>query len=83
LPDEIQKRGKMGFGIPLPTRFCRDSHPLVEKRQLEPSARFYEWIRLEAASSMAEPHFAATADDGHRLSALFTLETWLAHRRAA
>jgi asparagine synthase (glutamine-hydrolysing) len=82
LPDEIQKRGKMGFGIPLPTWFRRQWRPLVEERLLDPGARIYEWLRPEPVRSMAEQHFAATADYGHQLWALLTLETWLERRTA-
>jgi asparagine synthase (glutamine-hydrolysing) len=83
LPDEIQKRDKMGFGIPLPTWFRKDWRPLVEEHLLDPSARLYEWLRPEPVRSMAEQHFSATADYGHQLWALLTLEKWLEHRPAA
>jgi len=83
LPDEILKRGKMGFGVPLPTWFRKEWRPLVEKRLLDPSARIYEWLRPEPVRSMAEQHFAATADYGHQLWALLTLETWLERRLTA
>jgi asparagine synthase (glutamine-hydrolysing) len=73
----------MGFGVPLPTWFRKEWRPLVEKRLLDPSARIYEWLRPEPVRSMAEQHFAATADYGHQLWALLTLETWLERRLTA
>ncbi|MET0153174.1 MAG: asparagine synthase (glutamine-hydrolyzing) [Candidatus Binatia bacterium] len=82
LPEEIQRRGKMGFGIPLPDWFRNEWRPLVEARLLDPGARLYEWLRPEPVRSMAEQHFAEASDHGHQLWALLTLETWL-ERRAA
>ncbi len=43
LPKEIQKRGKMGFRIPLPSRFRKEWRPLVEERLLDPGARAAAW----------------------------------------
>jgi asparagine synthase (glutamine-hydrolysing) len=83
LPDEIQRRGKMGFGIPLPDWFRTRWRPLVEERLLDPGARLYEWLRPEPVRAMAEQHFAATADHGHQLWALLTLETWLERKLTA
>jgi asparagine synthase (glutamine-hydrolysing) len=81
LPPEIEKRGKMGFGIPLPTWLRKEWRVAVEERLLNPKARLYEWLRPDPVRSMAEQHFAATADYGHQLWALLTLETWLARNR--
>jgi asparagine synthase (glutamine-hydrolysing) len=81
LPPEIEKRGKMGFGIPLPTWLRKEWRPSVEERLLSPKARLYEWLRPEAVRSMAEQHFAATVDYGHQLWALLTLEAWLERNR--
>ena len=77
LPDEIQKRGKMGFGIPI----CRPGsarqwRPLVEERLL-PGARGSSVAPPGGGPTLAEQHFAATADYGHQLWALLTLETFL------
>ncbi len=82
LPEAIQKRGKMGFGIPLPRWLRNEWRPLVEQRLLDPEARLYEWLRLDPVRAMAERHFAGTADYGHQLWALLTLETWLERRVA-
>jgi asparagine synthase (glutamine-hydrolysing) len=81
LPPEIDKRGKMGFGIPLPKWLRNEWRAAVEERLLDPEARLYEWLRPEAVRAIAEQHFAATADYGHQLWALLTLETWLERNR--
>jgi asparagine synthase (glutamine-hydrolysing) len=82
LPEEIRSRAKMGFGIPLAAWLRKKWRPLVEERLLDPRSRLYQWLRPEPVRSMAEQHFASTADHGHQLWALLTLETWL-ERRAA
>jgi asparagine synthase (glutamine-hydrolysing) len=81
LPPEIDKRGKMGFGIPLPKWLRNEWRAAVAERLLGPTARLYQWLRPEAVRSIAEQHFAATADYGHQLWALLTLETWLERNR--
>ncbi len=77
LPEEVLTRGKMGFGIPLPTWFRTRWRPLLEERILSPDARLWRVLRPEPVRRMAEAHLAGTADHGHQLWALLTLETWL------
>lgn len=77
LPERIRRRGKMGFGIPLPTWFRRQWRPVVEERLLASQARIYEWLEPGPVREMARLHFAGEVDYGHQLWALLTLETWL------
>ncbi|MCK5652540.1 MAG: asparagine synthetase B, partial [Gemmatimonadetes bacterium] len=77
LPEPILKRGKMGFGIPIPTWFRTHWRPLVEERLLGSEARLWEWLQPEPVRRMAAAHFSGSADYGHQLWALLTLETWL------
>ena len=77
LPPEIVARGKMGFGVPLPTWFRTRWRPLVEERLLSADARVWEWLEPRPVAKMAERHFNGDADFGHQLWALLTLETWL------
>nr|MBI4539294.1 asparagine synthase (glutamine-hydrolyzing) [Gemmatimonadota bacterium] len=79
-PERIRRRGKMGFGIPLPTWFRREWRRLVEERLLSGDAKIYRWLEREPVRRIANAHFAAEADYGHQLWALLTLETWLAGR---
>ncbi len=80
LPEPIHSRGKMGFGVPLPTWFRNQWRPLLEDRVLADDARIWEWIRPEPVRAMARDHLEGRADFGHQLWALLTLEEWLRGR---
>lgn len=80
LPHAIQRRGKMGFGIPLPTWLRREWRPVVEERLLAGDAPIYRWLEPEPVRRIARLHFNGEADYGHQLWALLTLETWLEKR---
>ena len=45
LPEPIRRRGKMGFGVPLPTWFRTSWRPVLEARVLDPYARLWRWLR--------------------------------------
>jgi len=77
IPDDIRRRGKMGFGIPLPRWFRTHWRPVVEERLLDPTAGLYRWLAPEPVRRLAEEHFTERADHGHQLWALLTLSTWL------
>ncbi len=81
LPPEIVRRRKMGFGIPLPTWFRNQWRPLLEARVLSSDAELWRWLRPEPVQAMAKAHLEGTADFGHQLFALLTLESWLARNR--
>lgn len=81
LPDAIVKRGKMGFGIPLPTWFRTHWRSLVEDRILDPEARLWGWLNPEPVREMVAEHMAGEADHGHGIWALLTLESWLRRGR--
>jgi asparagine synthase (glutamine-hydrolysing) len=83
LPQQIRTRGKMGFGMPIPTWFRREWKPAVEERLLASNAKIYCWLRPEPVRRMAEAHFAGATDCSHQLWALLTLESWLERRHAA
>jgi asparagine synthase (glutamine-hydrolysing) len=80
LPPEIARRGKWGFGVPLPLWFRTHWRPLFEARVLAPDARVRAWLRPEAVASLWREHQGGGADHGHALWALLTLETWLRRR---
>ncbi len=81
LPHAIVKRGKMGFGVPLPTWFRTHWRPLVEDRILDPEARLWRWLNPEPVREMVAEHMAGEADHGHGIWALLTLESWLRRGR--
>jgi len=81
LPDPIRKRGKMGFGIPLPTWLRTHWRPLVEDRILSPDSALWSWLRADPVRALVKRHMAGTADHGHQIWALLTLEGWLRRGR--
>ena len=81
VPESIIKRGKMGFGVPLPTWFRNQWRPLFEDRVLGRDAHVLEWLRREPIEAIWKAHQSGRIDHGHKLWALLTLETWLRQRR--
>jgi asparagine synthase (glutamine-hydrolysing) len=76
LPAAIQRRGKMGFGVPLGTWFRRDLRDYLHDH-LVPSAQLHQWIDPVATRQLLDEHARGAADHGQRLWALLTLELWL------
>jgi len=77
LPREITRRGKMGFGVPLPIWFRTRWKGLFEYRVLSSDARIRDWLMPEPLAALWAEHQSGRADHGHALWALLTLETWL------
>ena len=80
LPPEIRRRGKWGFGIPLPTWFRTRWKARFEAEVLGQHARIGAWLRLDPVRALWVEHQEGRADHGHALWALLTLETWLRAR---
>lgn len=80
LPRSIRTRSKWGFGVPLPVWFRTRWKPLFEARVLAEDARLWRWLERAPIERLWRAHQAATADHGHALWALLTLETWLRAR---
>ena len=80
LPPSIRTRAKWGFGVPLPIWFRTRWKPLFEGRVLAADARIWRWIERPPVERLWGEHQAGTADRGHALWALLTLETWLRAR---
>ncbi|MHB1193099.1 MAG: asparagine synthase (glutamine-hydrolyzing) [Longimicrobiales bacterium] len=80
LPPEIARRGKWGFGVPLPVWFRTDWRPLFEARVLARDARVRAWLKPEPVARLWAEHLGGGADHGHALWALLTLESWLRSR---
>ena len=77
LPEPIARRGKMGFGVPLPAWFRTRWRPVFEERVLDPEARIWRWLHRDPVEAMWRAHQQETADHGHALWALLTLAVWL------
>jgi asparagine synthase (glutamine-hydrolysing) len=80
LPSRLADRGKMGFGVPLPTWFRNQWKPLFEARVLAPAARMFEWLDREPVERYWMEHQSGSVDHGHKLWSLLTLESWLRGR---
>jgi len=78
LPVDITRRG--GVGVPLPVWFRAHWRPLFEGRVLAADAQLFRQLRREPIEGLWKEHQTATADHGHALWALLTLETWLRGR---
>jgi asparagine synthase (glutamine-hydrolysing) len=78
LPAAILRRGKMGFGVPLPLWFRTRWRSVFESRVLDPSAPIWSWLVRDAVLSLWREHQEERADHGHALWALLTLSVWLA-----
>jgi asparagine synthase (glutamine-hydrolysing) len=77
IPEPILRRGKMGFGVPLPVWFRTRWKPVFEARVLDPQARVWGWLRREPVEALWRAHQQGAADHGHALWALLTLAVWL------
>lgn len=77
LPEPILRRGKMGFGVPLPVWFRTRWKAPFEERVLDPDARMWLWLRREPVEALWRAHQEGRADHGHALWALLTLAVWL------
>lgn len=80
LPPGIERRPKMGFGVPLPVWFRNQWRPLLEELVLASDAKIGEWLRPEPVRALCEEHWSGKRDRGHELWALLTLEKWLRKR---
>jgi len=77
LPGPIQRRGKMGFGVPLGTWFRgRWRAPLRDLLE-SPQARINRYLQKERVSQLIRRHLQGQADEGQPLWLLLTLEIWL------
>ncbi|MGH2669011.1 MAG: asparagine synthetase B family protein, partial [bacterium] len=77
LPPEIQRRRKMGFGVPLGTWFRgRWREPLREYLE-SPGSRVARYLHPERLCGLIDAHLAGRVDASHELWLFLTLEVWL------
>ncbi|MDE2291965.1 MAG: asparagine synthase (glutamine-hydrolyzing) [Elusimicrobia bacterium] len=79
LPQSIQKRPKMGFGIPLGPWFRDKLKRYWEETVLSPEALARGYFNEAALRTMWDQHQSRKRDHGYRLWALLMLELW--HRQ--
>ena len=77
LPPELLHRPKQGFGIPLDRWFREDLAPLVGGTLGAADSRVGEHVSRDAVHAMLADHARGTANHGHALWTLLTLELFL------
>jgi len=77
LPEEIGRRRKRGFGVPLARWFRADLRELAADVLLDEQARGRGLLRPAAVERLLAEHVEGRADHGARLWSLVMLELWL------
>ena len=77
IPDEIQRRGKMGFGIPFGQWFRGSLRGVLDDLLLSPTARYREYLSPSYVQRVVQRHHAGEADLGLHLWTILTFEIWL------
>jgi asparagine synthase (glutamine-hydrolysing) len=76
LPPAIQRRGKMGFGVPLSHWFRGELQPLLKEVLLDRRSLGRGLFRPEAVERLVQDHVTGLTDHSSRLWALLVLELW-------
>jgi asparagine synthase (glutamine-hydrolysing) len=77
IPPEINRRGKMGFGVPLGAWFRRDLRDGLQDLLLAPDARYREMLSGAYVEALVRRHLSGEANLGQQLWALVCFERWL------
>lgn len=76
LPESIQTRSKMGFGVPLNHWFRKELKPLLYDVLLDGQSLGRGHFEPAAVRALVEQHVAGQWDHSYRLWALLCLEMW-------
>ncbi len=76
LPPAIQKRPKMGFGVPLNSWFRHELKPLLHEKLLNSKSLERGYFRPEAVRQLVEEHQTGRWDHSYRLWSLLCFEEW-------
>jgi asparagine synthase (glutamine-hydrolysing) len=77
MPESIEKRGKVGFGVPLGLWFRGPLHASAVDLLLAPGARIRDYVRVEPIQRLIGENRQGQADHGKRIWMLLMLESWL------
>ncbi|MBI3825248.1 MAG: asparagine synthase (glutamine-hydrolyzing) [Candidatus Rokubacteria bacterium] len=77
LPPGIERRGKMGFGVPMAAWLRTNLKKVVHDVLLQPRPRLADYLDAAGVRALATAHLEGRADHGALLWSLLTLETWL------
>jgi asparagine synthase (glutamine-hydrolysing) len=76
LPLSIQRRSKMGFGVPLPTWFRGELQPFLREVLFDARTLTRGYFEPSAVQRLFDEHIQGQTDHAHRLWALLCLELW-------
>jgi len=79
LPNEISKRRKMGFGVPLARWFREELRDFAREILLSKTASERGYFRVRAVESLIDGHVTGKEDNAYKLWCLLLLELW--HRK--
>ena len=77
LPPAIDRRGKMGFGVPLDAWFRGDLRDYMRDLLLAPDARYRTMLSAPFVASLVSRHLAGAANLGQQLWSIIGFEAWL------
>ncbi len=76
LPPSIQRRRKMGFGVPLPNWFRGELQPFLRDVLFDSRTLARGFFKPSAVQRLFDEHIQGKTDHAHRLWALLCLELW-------
>lgn len=76
LPPSIQRRGKMGFGVPLANWFRGELQPFLHDVLFDSRTLARGFFEPAAVQRLFDEHVQSKTDHSHRLWALLCLELW-------
>ncbi len=77
LPPEIERRGKMGFGVPLGAWFRGHLRDSMRDLLLAPNARYRDMLSGAFVERLVRRHLSGEANVGQQLWSLICFERWL------
>jgi asparagine synthase (glutamine-hydrolysing) len=77
IPERINRRGKMGFGVPLDRWFRGELRPYVRETLLASDARCRTYLAPAAIEAIVRRHETGAANLGQQLWCLLAFERWL------
>ena len=77
VPDRIQTRSKMGFGVPLGKWFRGELRPFVEAKLTSPRSVLSRHLNEDTVRAVVAEHMQGRRDRGQQIFCLLTLALWL------
>jgi len=77
LPPVIDRRGKMGFGVPLDAWFRGELRDYMRDLLMAPDARYRDMLSGAFVEGLVARHLAGSANAGQQLWSIMCFEVWL------